>query len=121
DRRSYIAREGIEADLGLRCVFMDHVDELLKQEEVAWVCSYARSDEDAIKPVLLELIPNDCLRSFAEVVQAHLHAVPETSQFVLRGPETGVYLRGVHARRVAGLREIDQVWIETHHENTPLP
>jgi hypothetical protein len=66
-RLGYIARQLIEAQFGLRCVFMHHVDQLLKQHEVAWVRSYTCPDKDAIEPLLLELVLNNCLSSFAKV------------------------------------------------------
>src|SRR5436853_6784918 len=50
-----------------RELFMHHVDQLLKQHEVAWNRSYACPDEDAIEPLLLELALNNCLRSFTKV------------------------------------------------------
>src|SRR5881394_2645632 len=37
DRRSRIARQRIEAQLGLRRVLMHHIDQLLEQQEVVWV------------------------------------------------------------------------------------
>jgi hypothetical protein len=73
----------------MRCVFMDHVDQLLKQQEVVRVSAYTCPDHDAIELLLLELPLKNCLCSFAKVMHAHLHTVPETSQFVLRGLETG--------------------------------
>src|SRR5262245_21869250 len=82
-----IARHGVEAQLGLGRVFMHHIDELLKQQQVAWIRAYSCPDQDAIEPLLLELALNNCLGGFPKVSQTHLHAVPETSQFVLGGLE----------------------------------
>ena len=95
---------------------MHHVDQLLKQYEVAWIRSYTCPDEDAIEALLLEIALNNRFRGFAEVGQTHLHAVPEASQLVFRGFETGQYLRRIHTGRVAGLREIDQGRIQPDHE-----
>ncbi len=46
---------------------MHDVDQLLKQQEVARNRSYAGPDEDAIEPLLFELVLNDCLRSFTKI------------------------------------------------------
>src|SRR5438552_17351519 len=55
-RLSRVARLRVEAQLGLRSVFMHHVDQLLKQHEVAWNRSYACPDEDAIDRFCLRLV-----------------------------------------------------------------
>lgn len=68
---------------------MHHVDQFLKQKEVAWIRSYTCSDQDAVEPLLLEPAFDNCLRSLAKVGHAHLHAISETSQFVFGGLETG--------------------------------
>jgi hypothetical protein len=81
---------------------MHHIDQLLKQKEVAWIGSYTCSDQDAVEPLLLELALDHCLRSLAEVGHAHLHLISETSQFVLGGLETGQHFRCIHAGWVAG-------------------
>ena len=87
---------------------MHHIDQLLEQQEVAWIRSYACPDQDAIESLLFELALNDRRRSFAEIGETRLHAVPETSQFVFSGPDAGEYLRRIQARRVARLRQINQ-------------
>jgi len=97
------ARELIEAELGLRCVFMRHVDQFFKKNEVAGDGSYTCTDHDAIPRPLLELALHNCLGSFAKVRQTHLHTVPETGQFFFRRFDPRKYFRGVHARRIARL------------------
>ena len=82
---------------------MDHVDQFLEQQEVARGCAYTGSDHDAIELILLELPLKNLLCSVAKVMHAHPHTVPETSQVVLRGLETGEYFRCVHAGWVTRL------------------
>src|SRR5262245_37386264 len=118
DRGSRIAGQRIETDSGMGGVRMNHVDQLLEQQEVARDRAYACPDHDAVELLLLELPSENRLGRGAEVMHARLHAVPETGQFLLGGLETGQHLRRGHARRVARLREIDQVRIQTHHENS---
>lgn len=66
-RLAYIGRQLIKAHFGLGCVFMNHVDQLLKQYEVVWDYSYARADHDTIPRLVLELALNNCLSGFAEI------------------------------------------------------
>ena len=64
---SRVARQRVEADLGSRCVFMHHVDQLLEQEEVAWIRSDSCPDEDEVELLFVEAVSNNYLRGFAEV------------------------------------------------------
>ena len=66
---------------------MHHVDQLFKQDEVVRIRSYACPDKNAVEQLLIESALNNCRRSFAKVGETHVHAVPETGQFVFRGLE----------------------------------
>jgi len=66
-RLSYVARELIEAQFGLRSVFMHYVDQLFEQHQVARVRSYTCPDEDTIETLPLQLGLNHCHRSVAKV------------------------------------------------------
>jgi hypothetical protein len=46
---------------------MHHVNQLLKQNEVAWIGSYTCPDKNSIEAPLLELGLNNCLRRLAKV------------------------------------------------------
>src|SRR5208337_3298637 len=83
-----VARLRVEAQLGLRSVLMHHVDQLLKQYEVAWNRPDACPDQDAIEPLPPELASHNRLRSFTEIGETHLHTVADTSQFLFRGLES---------------------------------
>ena len=52
---------------------MDNVNQLLKQQEIAWSRSYTCPYKDAIEPLLLELALNNCLSGFAKISKTHLH------------------------------------------------
>src|SRR5262245_5532225 len=78
-----IARLRVEANLGMRSVFMHHVDQLLKEQEVAGHRAHTGPDEDAIKLLLRELATNNGLRRRTKISQTHLHAIAEARQFLL--------------------------------------
>ena len=58
---------------------MHHVDQLLKQYEVAGNSSYACPNQHAIEALLLELVSNKCLGGFTKIGETHLYTVAQTS------------------------------------------
>ena len=56
---------------------MHYVDQFLKQDEIFRNRSHARANNNTIELLLPESISNDCLRSFAKIMQAQLHLVAQ--------------------------------------------
>jgi len=115
---SCVSRFSVKAELGLRSVRVYDVYQLLEQQEVACDRSHACPDEDAIEPLLFQLVLNNCLRSFAKIGQAHLHVIAAVSQACFSGFKAGQYLRRIHARVscVVGVRKIHQCWLYANHQ-----
>src|ERR1039457_656036 len=94
----------VEAQLGLRSIGMEKVDQPFKQNEVARDRSHACADEDAIELLPSEALSNDRLCRFAKIDQAHSHVATELLQPRFIGVECLQYLRRVQAGEVRKLR-----------------
>jgi hypothetical protein len=77
DCLSRVTRLRVETQLGSRSMLMHYVDQLFKQDEIFRNRSHARAYNNTIELLLPESISNDCLRSFAKIMQAQLHLVAQ--------------------------------------------
>lgn len=62
---------------------MHDVDHLLKQQEIAWVGSYASTDKYAVELFLMKFCLKNRFCRFSKIGQTCLHVVSKISQFLL--------------------------------------
>jgi nanoRNase/pAp phosphatase (c-di-AMP/oligoRNAs hydrolase) len=66
---------------------MNHVDQLLEQQKMIWICTHARPDKDAIERLLGKRLLDDGLGGSSEIDIANLSVVTASIQVISGTPE----------------------------------
>jgi hypothetical protein len=74
-----ISGRGVEADLRVRCVFVDQIDAFLEQQQL-WRRAKPGADHHAVEAPRLEMADGNRLGGFTEIDHATLDLIAEAAQ-----------------------------------------